>query len=126
VGLEGEVSILLTSSAEIRRLNREFRDQDKATDVLSFPASAPGYAGDVAIALPVAAAQARHHDHGLREEVQLLVLHGMLHLCGYDHERDNGRMARREERLRKLLGLPGSLIARVASKKAQGNGKGRG
>lgn len=120
IGLEGEVSILLTSSAGIRRLNRRFRHKDKVTDVLSFPAAAPGCAGDIAIALPVAAAQARRYGHSLRAEVELLVLHGLLHLRGYDHERDNGRMARKEQKLRKLLGLPGSLTARAADGQDRG------
>ena len=126
LGLEGEVSILLTSGEEIRRLNRQFRKKDKVTDVLSFPASARGCAGDIAIALPVAAAQARRYGHGLREEVELLLLHGLLHLRGYDHERDNGRMARKEERLRKLLGLPGGLTSRGGAAKARANGKSTG
>jgi|SRR5579864_1232664 len=123
IGLSGEVSILLTSNADIRRLNREFRNKDRVTDVLSFPASAPGCAGDIAIALPVAAAQARRHGHSLREETELLALHGLLHLRGYDHERDNGRMARKEESLRKLLGLPGALISRGAAGRPGANGR---
>jgi probable rRNA maturation factor len=118
MGLEGEVSILLASSGEMRRLNREFRSHDKVTDVLSFPASAPGCAGDIAIALPLAAAQARRFGHRLQDEVEVLALHGLLHLRGYDHERDGGRMARKEENLRKLLGLPCSLTARAASRRA--------
>jgi probable rRNA maturation factor len=114
IGLEGEVSFLLTSNAGIRRLNRRFRGKDKVTDVLSFPASAAGIAGDIAIALPVAAAQAKRRGHNLRGEVEILALHGLLHLRGYDHECDNGRMARKEEKLRKLLGLPAALTSRAA------------
>lgn len=120
IGLEGEVGILLTSNIGIRRLNREFRGKDKVTDVLSFPASASrwGCAGDIAVALPVAARQARRYGHSVGAEVALLVLHGLLHLRGYDHERDNGRMARKEEKLRKLLGLPSPLTSRGTAAKS--------
>jgi len=110
--LRGEVGILLTSSAAVRRLNRQFRKKDKTTDVLSFPAPRGKLAGDIAIALPVAAAQARRFGHTLLDEVKLLLLHGLLHLAGYDHEGDAGRMARKEEKMRRALGLPSGLIAR--------------
>jgi probable rRNA maturation factor len=113
-GLRGRVSILVTGSAELRRLNRRYRRADKPTDVLSFPARGNGLAGDIAISAEVAAANARRFGHSPAAEVKILILHGLLHLAGLDHDdaRDHGRMSRREEKLRRRLGLPGSLIQR--------------
>ncbi|HEY1808716.1 MAG TPA: rRNA maturation RNase YbeY [Acidobacteriaceae bacterium] len=114
--LHGEVSVLLTGDARIRRLNRQFRRKDKPTDVLSFPApDLPGdhsVAGDLAISVETAARQAEDLGHSLGVEVQVLILHGLLHLAGYDHERDSGQMARREATLRRRLGLSHGLIER--------------
>ena len=115
VRLRGQVSVLLTTDAKIRRLNRRFRGKNKATDVLSFPASESAtreITGDLAISMPTALRQAREHAHALATEIKVLILHGLLHLAGYDHERDNGEMARRERQLRARLGLPHSLIER--------------
>ena len=120
IGLEGEVSVLLTSDAQIRQLNREYRRKDKATDVLSFPAAdfennvsdARKIAGDLAVSLETAARQAAGLGHPLEVEVKILLLHGLLHLAGFDHEKDSGQMARRESRLRKELELPAGLIQR--------------
>lgn len=114
-GLRGAVTILVTSSNELRRLNQRFRGKDKTTDVLSFPAemiSRGRFAGDVAISAEIAAQNARRLGHSPAEEVKILALHGLLHLAGYDHEADNGTMARREARLREQLGLPVALIER--------------
>ena len=118
--LEGTVEVLLTTDAEIRRLNRTFRGKNKATDVLSFPAEAvPGLpaghrpAGDVAISLETAERQAIEHGHTLGEELRILLLHGLLHLSGMDHEMDCGEMAGRESQLRAKLRLPNALIART-------------
>ena len=114
-GLRGAVTILVTSSTELRRLNHRFRGKDKPTDVLSFPAeliSQGRFAGDVAISAEIAAQNARRFGHSPAEEVKVLALHGLLHLAGYDHEADNGTMARREARLREQLGLPVALIER--------------
>ena len=83
----------------MRRLNREFRRIDRSTDVLSFPAELPGLLGDVAIDVPYAARQARRRGHGLDREVQLLLVHGVLHLLGHDHETDGGEMFRLQRRL---------------------------
>lgn len=116
VGLAGEVDVLLANDRTLRRLNREFRGKDKATDVLSFPAAekfAAAHAGDLAISLETAARQAQEHGHSLRDEVRVLLLHGLLHLSGMDHETDRGAMAAREAELRKMLSLPSGLIARV-------------
>ncbi|MGB6745815.1 MAG: rRNA maturation RNase YbeY [Terracidiphilus sp.] len=118
VRLRGEVTVLLTSDAAIRRLNRRFRGKNKATDVLSFPAdsAAPGskqIAGDLAISVPTAMRQAAEQGHVLATEIKVLILHGLLHLAGYDHESDSGQMARRERLLRGRLGLPQGLIERA-------------
>lgn len=112
--ITGEVSALLTSDHEIRRLNRTFRHKDKATDVLSFPAPEfpEGSAGDMAISLDTAAQQAKQHGHALEVELKILLLHGLLHLAGYDHATDSGEMAAREDQLRRRFRLPVTLIAR--------------
>jgi probable rRNA maturation factor len=109
--------LLVTGDAELRRLNREYRGQDYPTDVLSFP-SVPGagpHLGDIAISLGRARAQAREFGHAIEAEVRILMLHGVLHLMGGDHETDSGQMARAEKRWRAKLGLPNGLIERVRS-----------
>lgn len=121
VGLKGHVTVLLTSDATIRDLNRRFRGKDKATDVLSFPSTnfvpAPKkIAGDVAISVETARRQAAEHGHSLGVELRVLMLHGLLHLAGYDHENDEGGMQRRERQLRAKLGLPQGLIERAGPK----------
>ena len=116
--LRGDVNVLITTNREMRALNARFRKMDKATDVLSFPAEAVVHnanAGDLAISAEIAAQNARLLGHSAAEEVKILVLHGVLHLAGYDHEHDNGEMARHELRLRKALKLPVGLIERNAS-----------
>ena len=132
VGLEGDVYVLLADDATLRRLNRTFRGKDKATDVLSFPAGpttvffgepkGPGLAGDLAISLEAAARQAERFGHSLGDEVRVLLLHGTLHLAGFDHETDAGEMAARETELRRKLGLTAGLIARASG---AANGKNR-
>ena len=115
VRLKGQVTVLLTTDAAIRRLNKQFRGKNKATDVLSFPASGRGaeaIAGDLAISVTTALGQAVEQGHSLSTEIKVLVLHGLLHLAGFDHEVDDGAMARRERRLRANLGLPQGLIER--------------
>lgn len=116
--LRGDVSVLLAGDARIRRLNREFRHKDQPTDVLSFPAAqtTKGHpiAGDLAISVETAARQALETGHSLAVELQILVLHGVLHLAGYDHEADAGQMARREAALRRRFGLAHGLIERAA------------
>ncbi len=118
--LQGQVAVLVAGDRELRALNRRFRGKDKPTDVLSFPAAGDGLAGDIAISAATAARNARLFGHSLAEELKILILHGMLHLAGYDHERDHGEMARREERLRRTLGLPTSLIARARRRARRG------
>jgi probable rRNA maturation factor len=110
-GVSGEVAVLITDSRGLRSLNRRFRRKDKATDVLSFPRET---GGDIAISAQIAARNALRYGHDTCDELKILVLHGMLHLAGYDHESDQGEMAAREAALRKRLKLPGSLIDRVA------------
>lgn len=117
VGLPGEVTVLLCGDTRIRTLNRDFRGKNKATDVLSFPAAenAEGAAGDLAISVETAAKQAAQHGHTLADELRVLLLHGVLHLAGFDHEVDAGEMRAREAELRILLKLPGGLIERTLS-----------
>jgi probable rRNA maturation factor len=117
--LPGKVSVLVTGSRELQRLNRKFRGKDKPTDVLSFPATpeaADGLAGDVAISADIAAGNAQRLDHDPADEIKILLLHGVLHLAGYDHEHDHGEMARKERQLRQALGLPIALIERTGDK----------
>ncbi len=105
--------VLITGDADLRRLNRDFLGHDYATDVLSFPLAGSGSLGDLAISLARARAQARQFGHSVEQEIQILMLHGLLHLLGFDHETDNGRMARAEKRWRTRLDLPGGLIERA-------------
>lgn len=113
----GDVSIAVVSDRRMRALNHQFRGQDAATDVLSFPAThVPGvssFLGDIVIAAGVAARQAREAGHPVSTELRVLALHGLLHLLGYDHDTDGGKMARAEARLRKKAGLREGLIERT-------------
>ena len=108
IGKQGSsATIAFVSDRTICRLNRQFRGIDKATDVLSFPAEDVDKVnlGDIAISVETAARQAKENGLTFDEEVAQLVLHGLLHLSGYDHETDNGEMNRLEVRLRKKLGI---------------------
>lgn len=105
---------LLAGDRQLRRLNRQFLGRDYPTDVLAFPApDSASHLGDLAISVPRAAAQARRRAHSIEEEIGILMLHGLLHLLGFDHQTDRGRMARAETRWRKRLGLPAGLTERV-------------
>jgi probable rRNA maturation factor len=121
----GQVAIALVSDARMRALNKKYRRKDYATDVLSFPNSRPAAAGhppspirhqpflgDIVIARGVARRQAGEAGHGEATELRVLALHGLLHLLGYDHERDHGAMRRVERRLRRKGGLREGLIER--------------
>jgi len=140
----GRVAVALMGDTALRRLNGQFRGVDAPTDVLSFPASARARAGrarasrgrraaaarsrarhddktsdishlgDIAIAVGVARRQAARYGHALSTEVKVLALHGLLHLLGYDHDRDQGQMLRLEARLRRRMNLPAGLLARAA------------
>ena len=134
----GLVCVALASDRRVRGLNRAYRRKDFATDVLSFPAfartenaratarqapleplalSPQPFLGDIVIARGVAGRQARDAGHSERTELRVLALHGLLHLLGYDHERDNGRMLRLERRLRRKGGLREGLIERAGSRR---------
>jgi len=121
VRLRGQVTVLLTTDATIRDLNQRFRGKDEATDVLSFPTAKlvqnqEKNAGDLAISIETARKQAADQGHSLAVELRILILHGLLHLAGYDHESDAGKMQRRERQLRAKLGLPQGLIERATIK----------
>lgn len=122
-GISGEVTILLCDDIRIKGLNKSFRGKSKATDVLSFPAgeNAEGIVGDLAVSVATAARQAAEQGHTLEQELRILILHGMLHLAGFDHEADTGQMRHRETELRVKLKLPAGLIERTipAPKKAK-------
>lgn len=125
----GEVSVLIAGNRRLRDLNRRFRGKNMPTDVLSFPG---GRGGDIAISLDIARKNARLYGHHFSEELKVLILHGMLHLAGYDHASDDGLMAALEIRLRAQLRLPSSLIeragvgaARAATKPVATQPKGR-
>jgi probable rRNA maturation factor len=112
-GVKGQVHVLITSSDQLRQLNKRFRRKDKPTDVLSFPAIVDGEAGDIAISADIASENAYLLGHSLDEELRILILHGILHLGGHDHETDAGEMAALESELRDRLKLPSSLIERT-------------
>ena len=120
-GARGTVNVALVTDARMRGLNRRYRHKDSATDVLSFPSHQPPATshlfpslllGDIVIATGVARRQARAAGHPETTELRILALHGLLHLLGYDHEQDNGRMDRVERRLRRKGGLREGLIER--------------
>ncbi len=111
----GRVVVAIIPDVTMRRLNRQFRRLDYATDVLSFPSIAPGELGEIAIAAGVCRRQARDAGHAEAVETRILALHGLLHLMGYDHETDAGEMRRAEERLRTRAGLPLGLILRESA-----------
>lgn len=121
VGVRGDVDVLIASSGRVRRLNRRFRGKDAGTDVLSFPANGDkSRGGDIAISADIAVSNARRLGHGPGDELKILMLHGFLHLAGYDHEIDDGEMARKEARLRRSLGLPEALIERARLRRENG------
>ncbi len=115
VGVSGEVTIFITTSAELREMNRRFRHKDEATDILTFElrSTQANTAGDLAISAEIAAANAAELGHSTETELKILILHGLLHLAGYDHETDRGEMQAREAELRQLLKLPVGLIERA-------------
>ena len=124
--IHGEVAVALVTDARIYKLNSQYRRKNAPTDVLSFPADAPGsripdngsrhvkFLGDIVIATGVARRQGREAGHSYQAELRILALHGLLHLLGYDHDSadDKGRMARLEGQLRRRGGLQAGLIER--------------
>jgi probable rRNA maturation factor len=109
-GVPGEIAVLIADNHRIQELNRRFRKKNQPTDVLSFPRES---GGDIAISAEIALDNAGLHGHTPLDELKILVLHGMLHLAGHDHENDQGEMAAQESLLRKKLKLPDSLIDRA-------------
>ncbi len=118
----GSVTVVLVSDRRMRAINRRWRGVDAPTDVLSFPAGEPlpgargraeRHLGDLVIASGKASSQARAAGHSVSAELRVLALHGLLHLLGYDHDRDRGEMARMERRLRRKGGLREGLIERA-------------
>lgn len=117
--MRGNVNVVVTTNSAMRELNRRFRAKNKSTDVLSFPPldiPRDKFAGDIAISAQIAGENARKLGHQAGTELKILVLHGLLHLAGYDHENDNGRMQTKERKLRQGLKLPDGLIERSIAK----------
>jgi probable rRNA maturation factor len=113
--MPADVCVLITSNAEVQELNRRHRRKDKPTDVLSFPSGRPELPGNIAISAEIAAANAVERGHSVEAELKILILHGLLHLAGYDHENDHGEMEARELALRHEFKLPVGLIERTQS-----------
>ena len=105
LGVRGEVALVLTGDRAIRPLNARYRGKDKATDVLSFPGGEAGL-GDILLSVATAERNARGLGRTLLQELDVLALHGFLHVLGYDHETDDGTMDRLERRLRRRLLAP--------------------
>ena len=104
LSVSGEVSLVLTGDRAVRVLNARYRGKDRPTDVLSFPGGgAAGELGDIVISVETAEKNARHLRRTLGQELDILALHGFLHVLGYDHESDDGTMDRLERRLRRRL-----------------------
>jgi probable rRNA maturation factor len=119
----GAVDIAILPDRRVKALNRKYRKKNAGTDVLSFPdrgaidegtraLQAVPFLGDIAISRGIAQKQAKIRGHSIATEFRVLALHGLLHLLGYDHDSDDGRMARAEARLRRKARLPSGLIAR--------------
>ena len=132
-GLHGTANVLVTSSSAMRSLNRQFRGKNKPTDVLSFPVDSALknskraiHVGEIAISAEIAAQNAARLGHSTAQEVKILALHGILHLAGFDHERDNGEMARKEIQLRQALRLPVALLQRSEPDRQMPENAGRG
>ena len=115
-GVTGEIAVLIADNHRIQELNHRFRKKNQPTDVLSFPSQS---GGDIAISAEIALENAGFYGHAPLDELKILVLHGMLHLAGHDHENDHGEMAAQESLLRKKLKLPDSLIDRAHSARPQ-------
>ena len=109
-----DIELILTTDEEIKKLNKEHRNKNKATDVLSFPLeNIPGMPlGSIVISIDTAKKGAEEFGHSIEDEIKLLFIHGLLHLLGYDHEIDNGEMREKETEIIKKFNLPKSLIIR--------------
>jgi probable rRNA maturation factor len=112
----GEVTVTLSNDRRLQTLNRQYRGKNGATDVLSFPYDEEdGPIGDVIISVERARRQGEERGHGLQRELEILTLHGTLHVCGFDHETDDGTMDRLERKLRRTL-LNAAAAPRAASR----------
>lgn len=107
---DAELSILLINDIQMQEMNRLYRDKDKSTDVLAFsmrdgqyPDINPDILGDIVISLPTAKRQAKENNHGIYNEIAVLLIHGILHLIGYDHERGKNEELRMRRKERKVL-----------------------
>ena len=115
-----EIELIITDNENIRELNREYRDKDQPTDVLSFPLETPFTEqsvfdiplGTIVISADYVKEKARAYGHTEQDELKLLFIHGLLHLLGYDHETDEGEMRQKEREIIEQFGLPSSLIIR--------------
>ncbi|GEM_PF-841264 len=121
-----EFGLMIASDAAVRETNLRFRGEDKTTDVLSFPDGEGMYLGDILISAAQARRQALALGHPIEDELKVLLLHGVLHLLGHDHERDGGRMARLERRWRRRFRLPSGLIERAGRRHDSDAGSSRG
>ena len=110
-----EFAVVISSDASLRHANRRFRGKSSSTDVLSFPDEEKGRLGDILVSAGRAEQQADRYGHGVEEEIKVLVLHGLLHLLGYNHDSDNGRMRKAERRWREKYGLEPGVIERVSA-----------
>lgn len=110
-----DIELLILSSKDMQEINLAQRNIDKTTDVLSFPLEEMPYAplGSILINAELSNAKAQEYAHSIEEEITLLYIHGLLHLLGYDHEKDSGEMREKEKSLIEAFGLPQSLIVRV-------------
>lgn len=111
----GEFAVVVGSDESLGRANRQYRGKSGSTDVLSFPDGEDGRLGDILISALRAERQAGERGHRVEEELKILILHGLLHLLGHDHEDDDRAMRRAEARWRKKLGLRESLIERAGT-----------
>ncbi len=126
--VRGQVHVLIVSNRRMKNLNWQFRGKNKVTDVLSFPAItevSADFAGDIVISGDIAAANARTLGHTAAHEIKVLILHGVLHLAGHDHDTDNGEMAHMEQRLRAQFGLTDGLIERAKKATLKGRANDR-
>lgn len=112
-----DIEVVLTTNDEIQKINKEHRNIDKPTDVLSFPLENLPHMplGSIIISVDMAKEYAKLYKHSIEDEIKLLFLHGLLHLLGYDHEIDDNQMRQKEEEIIKKLNLPNSLIIRNES-----------
>lgn len=111
-----DVELIFVEDEEMKELNLKYRNKNKSTDVLSFPLQAVDDAlplGSIVINKALAQEKAKEFHHSLKDEISLLFIHAMLHLLGFDHEKDKGQMREKEEELIRLFKLPQSLIVRT-------------